>query len=122
MIQKICLTFLLLGCFFSGYAQITKPEIESMLNEVGGSMETLQKVWVWNLKVMNEEGGWYRTRFTYNATFSDETGHNQFSLLDSGIKISSQQGGKTIEVVYYPYNVMTNFIVSKDNIQFQLKE
>lgn len=91
-------------------AQVTKSDIENLLQMNNTSMDKIEKFYIGNQKTFYTDGSWKRTSSTYNKTCKNYS--SEFILADNGIMIKSTKDGAEISgVTFYPLSSLISVYV-----------
>ena len=102
---------LLLSLFIIGFsavtsAQMNKADVETMLSKQGITLETINKVYVYNIKQFYTDG---TSKYVY-----DEYADLTYWISDRGIFIQ----GKTVQ--FFPFSTMRHITVSEASMTIHL--
>jgi hypothetical protein len=111
--KKIILSvslFLLCACGTLS-AQVTKSTFEALMTKSGTSWNMIQKLYVGNTVDSFEDGHVERGTSGYSASKG-----NSFSLIESGLVISSSLGTAEASVTFFPFDKIKNIHIEQDLI------
>lgn len=111
MKRILLIALLSLGTYSNSSAFITKADIESMMTEIGTSLDKISEVFVGNTMSYFNDG-------TKKETFDKYTKEkgNVVVLTDTGIKVVYKPSGVTTSVFFIPYSSIITFDIGKDYI------
>ena len=111
MKKLILLLVIVAGSYSNAKAYITKADIESMMTEIGTSLDKIAEVFIGNTMSYYNDG----TKKESFDKYTKEKG-NVISLTDTGIKVVYKPGGVATSVFFVAYSSIITFDIGQDYI------
>ncbi|MBD3636940.1 MAG: hypothetical protein HUJ25_06305 [Crocinitomicaceae bacterium] len=102
-------------CFNLSYAQVTRGDLENMMDELDTNPENIKEMFIGNTSTYSKEQA---IAYSYKKYSADRG--NTLSLTDSGIKILYAPDGKPTSVYFIPYKKIATVELGKTWISIYL--
>ncbi len=118
--KKIILSFSLLFFYNLSFSQVTKADLESLLSELGTSMDKMESLYCGNTLTFYNDGTFKRTYDKYNRNNNEY--QNTFKLSNSGIVVSTTKSGKISSRKIYAFASIKFVNIGLDYIEIELRD
>jgi len=114
MKKLLLITVLFFGAI-SSKAHVTKADIESMLTELGTTLDRMDNIFIGNTMTYFNDG----TSKQWYDNYTKEKG-NKFILTETGFKIVYKPGGVVTSIFFVPYTNIITIDIGLDYINIYL--